>query len=153
METGLYVRSLDERGEVERAKRIKDQASKTPRARNIINLASAGFIEGYVVPVCKASADNAKRTYNDIVEDLPGIVFVSATMDVAKTMKIIDEKINNCEKYHWEINSISVNGLNSCIGTIQNVRDEISRKYPNLEVKYSSSEERNFSRAELKIYL
>lgn len=153
MKTGLYVRSLNKRNKVEHAKLVRDRASRTPRARNIINLASAGFIEGYVVPVCKADENNAKNIYNDIVEDLPSIVFVNASMDVAKTMEIIEKKINDCEKYHWEISSISVNGLNSCVETILKVRDEIEKKYPTLKMTYNSSEGEGFRRGELRILL
>ena len=132
---------------------MRDRASKTPRARNIINLASAGFIEGYVVPVCQADSNNAQKIYNDIVEDLPGIVFVNSSMDVPRTMEIIEEKINDRERYHWEINSISVNGLNSCVKTILRVRDEMKKKHPDLKMVYNSSEEDGFERGELRILL
>lgn len=153
MKTGLYVRSLNERGEMERAKRIRDQASNNTRARNIINLASAGFIEGYVAPVCSASGNDAKKVYDEIVEDLPGIVFVNASMGIADAMKIIDEKIKNREKYHWEINSISVNGLNNCLTTIEKVHKEVKKQYPNLETNYTTSVGSGFSKGELKIIL
>lgn len=153
MKTGLYVKSLNKRKKTERAKQVRDRASRTPRARNIINLASAGFIEEYVVPVCKADENNAKKIYNDIVENLPGIVFVNTSMGIARTMEIIEEKINNRERYHWEINSISVNGLNSCVKTILEVRDEMKKKYPDLKMIYNSSEEDGFERGELKILL
>lgn len=151
METGLYVRSLDRRGKTEVAKQVQDRASKTPRARNIINLASAGFIEDYVVPVCQAGGDNARKIYNDIVEDLPGFVFVNAAMGVSDTMKLVEKKMNDRIKYHWEISSISVNGLNSCVDTIKKARDEIKNKYPDLKVSYIVTEEPSLIRGELKI--
>ena len=153
METGLYVRTLDNRGMIDSAKEIRDKASKTPRARNIINLASAGFIEGYVVPVCQADENNAKKIYDEIVEELPGIVFVNASMDVSRTMEIIEKKMNDRAKYHWEINSILVTGLNSCMGTISDVREKIKEKYPNLRTSYTATDEPSFSRGELKINL
>ena len=153
MKTGLYVRSLNERGRIEDAKRVRDNASRSARARNIINLASAGFIEGYVVPVCQASGGDATKVYSEIVEELPGIVFVNANMGIAEAMAIIDGKIRNREKYHWEINSISVNGLNKCVKVISDVREEIGKKYPDLKMSYTVNDESNFCRCELKIIL
>lgn len=153
MKTGLYVRSLNERGRMDDAKRIKDNASRSVRARNIINLASAGFIEGYVVPICRAGGDDARKIYNEIVERMPGTVFVNAGMGVGDTMDIIEEKIKNRELYHWEVDSISVNGLNNCVKTIERVRDEIKRKYSNFEISYSTNESAGITSAELKIRL
>lgn len=46
MRTGLYVRSLNESDKTADAKRIKDNASRSARARNIISLVSAGFMKG-----------------------------------------------------------------------------------------------------------
>ena len=151
MRTGLYVRSLNERGKTEDAKRIKDNASRTARARNIINLASAGFIEGYIVPICRAGGDDAKKIYDEIVEKMPGTVFVNAGMGVQETMNIIEEKIRNRELYHWEVDTISVNGLNKCVRTIESVRENIRKKYPNLKMGYTMNESSGLISAELKI--
>ena len=155
MRTGLYARSLNERGKTEDAKRVRDNASRSERARNIINLASAGFIEGYVVPICRAGGDDAQKIYNEIVEKMPGTVFVNAGMGVRDTMEIIEEKIKNRELYHWEVESISVNGLNKCVKTIERVRDEIRKKYPDLEMSYSTNESvgAGLVSAELKVKL
>lgn len=153
MRTGLYVRSLNERGKTEDAKRIKDNASRTARARNIINLASAGFIEGYIVPICRAGGDDAKKIYDEIVEKMPGTVFVNAGMGVQETMNIIEEKIRNRELYHWEVDTISVNGLNKCVRTIESVRENIRKKYPNLKMSYTMNESSGLISAELKIML
>lgn len=153
MRTGLYVRSLNERGKTEDAKRIKDNASRTARARNIINLASAGFIEGYIVPICCAGGDDAKKIYDEIVEKMPGTVFVNAGMGVQETMNIIEEKIRNRELYHWEVDTISVNGLNKCVRTIESVRENIRKKYPNLKMSYTTNESSGLISAELKIML
>jgi len=153
MRTGLYVRSLNERGKTEDAKRIKDNASRTARARNIINLASAGFIEGYIVPICRAGGDDAKKIYDEIVEKMPGTVFVNAGMGVQETMNIIEEKIRNRELYHWEVDTISVNGLNKCVRTIESVRENIRKKYPNLKMSHTMNESSGLISAELKIML
>lgn len=153
MRTGLYVRGLNERGKTEDAKRIKDNASRTARARNIINLASAGFIEGYIVPICRAGGDDAKKIYDEIVEKMPGTVFVNAGMGVQETMNIIEEKIRNRELYHWEVDTISVNGLNKCVRTIESVRENIRKKYPNLKMSYTMNESSGLISAELKIML
>lgn len=153
MRTGLYVRSLNERGKTEDAKRIKDNASRTARARNIINLASAGFIEGYIVPICRAGGDDAKKIYDEIVEKMPGTVFINAGMGVQETMNIIEEKIRNRELYHWEVDTISVNGLNKCVRTIESVRENIRKKYPNLKMSHTMNESSGLISAELKIML
>lgn len=55
MRTGLYVKKLIDDGDGQNAKRIRDNACRnSQRARNIINLVSAGFLDEYILPIYQA---------------------------------------------------------------------------------------------------
>lgn len=101
MQTGLYVRFLNQSGKNDDAKRIRENASRnSQRARNIINLTSAGFLEGYIVPICKEDDKFSKEQYEEIVEEMPSFVFVNSSMSVSETLELIYKKIENKERYH-----------------------------------------------------
>ena len=155
--TGLYIKKLNESGEVSRAKRVREQATKnaSQRSRNVINLASAGFYENYIIPLCENKTnDDAIEMYNEITKDLPGIVFVNSNMDEDDVLKIVRRKIEEKENYHLEVKNISVNGLQKCCEIIKNVRDVVKQDYPNyLTTLMERDEENHIKRCELKIKL
>ena len=84
---------------------------------------------------------------------MPTLVFISQGMTVRKAMEIIEKRIQNKEQYHWEVKAISVNGLNSCIRTIERIKAEIAKKYPKLELEMIQKDVRGISRGELRIIL
>lgn len=154
MRTGLYVKKLIEEGDGQNAKRIRDNACRnSQRARNIINLVSAGFLDEYILPIYQANYDDAVERYNEIVEQMPSLVFVSQGMSAKKALAIVENKIRNKEQYHWEVKMISVNGLNTCIRTINKMKDEIEKKYPNFELEMMQRDVHGISRGELRIIL
>ena len=155
MITGLYVRHLNDAGNTEAAKRIRDRAAqRSQRVRNIINLTSAGFLEEYVVPILKADAENATTRYSEIVEEMPEMVFVSSSTTVPRAMELIEKKIRNKEKYEWKIEFISVNGLNQCIEKIEEIREEVNKKYPEYATSFQQSDNgKGLRRGELRIEL
>lgn len=154
MRTGLYVKKLNDDGNGQDAKRIRDNACRnSQRARNIINLVSAGFLDEYILPIYQANYDDAVERYNEIVEQMPTLVFVSQGMTVDKAMAIIEDKIRNKEQYHWEVKLISVNGLNRCIKIIYKIKDEIQAKYPEFELEMIQKDVHGISRGELRILL
>lgn len=152
MQTGLYVRFLNQNGKNDDARRIKENASRnSQRARNIINLTSAGFLEGYIVPICKEDNKFSKKQYEEIVEEMPSFIFVNSNMSVSETLELIYKKIENKEKYHWEIDHISVNGLNTCIEILKKVKKELSKNRPDLKLDLHENVTNDFRRGELVI--
>ena len=153
MQTGLYVRFLNQNGKSDDAKRIKENASRnSQRARNIINLTSAGFLEDYIVPICKKDNKFSKEQYEEIVEEMPSFVFVNSNMSVNETLELVNKKIENKEKYHWEIDHISVNGLNKCIDVLSELKKELGKTRPDLRLEFRENTTTYFRRGELLIW-
>ena len=136
LRTGLYVRYLSDNGHRDEAIKIKDESIRNnPRARNIINLASAGYFEEYIQPIFenndKVTFDNE---YEEVVNYLPEIIFVNNSMTVDKIMSELDKKLALSAQYHLQVQCIMINGLNQCVQRIRESEAIIREKYPTYKI-------------------
>lgn len=158
LRTGLYLRKLAQEGKHREAMLIKERAIRAnSRAKNIINLVSEGHFEGYIRPIFEASKDDIKEAqehYEEIVCDLPEIVFVYSGMGVADIVNKVKKKIDERERYHVEVKRVMVNGIGEqCVKNILCAQEEIAEIYPNYVLEFHESRIGKMRRARLEIRL
>lgn len=143
--TGLYLRYLDQRGDYEKLKRIRNGAIRDDlRTRNILNLVTAGYFKEYIMPVFeKENADKALEYYEEVVMYLPEIIFVYNDMSVDELIDKVDMKIRQRERYHVvKVKRIIVNGIGKhCIQIMAKAQMKLSEKYqyPEYDVSFNTS--------------
>ena len=153
LKTGLYVRELS-KTDIDRATKTRDHAAiRGKRARNIIDIAAAGYFESYFMPFFQIKPEEAFQEYEEIVESLPEYIIVHDDMSNQDVVSCFVDKITQKEKYHLQIESISIIGLNSNVDTIINSHSLLKEKYPDLEMLLSTAENDKFKQAKLIIVL
>lgn len=155
LRTGLYVSSLLATGQKKKAAGIRERAaSRSRRARNIINMASAGYFGTYIRPIFENSPlEKASAEYEEAVKYMPEMIFVNSGMTDGHVVNAIEEKIRKKEKYHLQVKKIIVNGLGSCVETIQKVEAILSKSHPEYEAGLEIKTSGNIRQGKLTITL
>lgn len=142
LRVGLYVKFLSEKGSKEEALRVKDGAIRgRQRARNIINLASAGYFESYIRPIFENNIGgaNPKEEYEEAVTYMPETVFVHNNMKAPEVLSEIEKRMEQREKYHMQVKCIMVNGLNSCVKIIYEVEATMRKEHPECNISVQTN--------------
>lgn len=144
LQVAFYIKYLFEIGDVDRALRTMESATRgNQRARNIINLASAGYFNDYIRPIFESGdRQDALDEYNYIVNFLPEIVFVSSNMEAYEIVRKIEDKFAQRKKNHAPAKKVTVNGIGHRCLELINKADKIIRE-KRLDV---DSEVQTFSR-------
>lgn len=141
VKTGLYIKEL-QKTDREKALKLKERASaRSRRAKNIINLATAGYFESYIRPILEKEEDNneALAEYEEIAEHSPEIIFVHNGMTDEKILSEITEKIARKNKYHLEVNKIIVNALGKSAERLDELSPTIEEAFKNYPVSKTTS--------------
>jgi hypothetical protein len=155
LRTGLYIRYLLANNLKEKALKTKDGAIRNnPRARNIINLASAGYFEDYIQPIYENNDEKTfQDEYEEVVNYLPEIIFVNNSMTVEKIITEIEEKLSRSQQYHIEVKCIMINGLNQSVAIIKDAEPKIRSKYPKLKITLQVDGSNELLRGKMRIDL
>jgi hypothetical protein len=159
LRAALYLRVTSEkRGEIAVLKgRIVQQYGM--RGRNVTNLCSAGYFEGWLKPLYedieKTEEDKAevlrifRKIYNNIVEELPWTVFVGFTSTEDGIKKEIIEKMENNKKYGIPFLNIHAIGKAN-ISKIHAVLPGVEKALQGVERYAREGENRIFVKLEIK---
>ena len=153
LKTGLYVRELA-KTDADRATKTRDHAAiRGKRARNIIDIAAAGYFENYFMPFFQSKPEEAFQEYEEIVEFLPEFIIVHGDMTKQDIVSCFADKIAQKEKYHLQFEYITIIGLNSSVDTIINSHSLLKENYPDLEMLLSTVEDDKIKQAKLIVVL
>ena len=154
LRTGLYIRMLSTKNK-RRATMIKERAvAGNRRARNIINMASAGYFENYIKPIFEnSSLEEATEEYENIVTFLPEFIFVNKTMGVDDIINGVQAKLDQKNKYHLRVQQIVINGLESCSDTIAMAEPKLAKQFPEYDLFIEKKKSGKLRQARLTISL
>ena len=154
LRTGLYIRQLSTTDK-KRAVAIKERAAiGNKRARNIINMASAGYFENYIKPIFENSPkDEANKEYENIVKYLPEFIFVNNAMSIQDIVDEVQSRLEQKEKYHLHVQQIIISGLESCADTISKAEPELTKRYPEYDLSMEKRKSGQLQQAKLTIIL
>lgn len=154
LRTGLYIRQLSTLDK-KRAVAIREKAViGNRRARNIINMASAGYFENYIKPIFENSTrEEATEEYEDIVRYLPEFIFVNNTMGVQDIINEVQTKLDQKEKYHLHVQQIIISGLGSCVDTITEAEPLLVDEYSGYDLSIEIKKSGRLRQARLTILL
>src|SRR3989338_8682572 len=102
LEASLFLRYIfNQGGEVSRLKRdIRERFGE--RGKNIANLCTAGYFEGFLMPLHNSSKERFSELYELTVSKSPFAVFVHASMKESEIMSELSLKLNTSKKYGLE---------------------------------------------------
>jgi hypothetical protein len=121
LESALFLRKCFRDGE--NVNKLKQDIRKRfgDRGNNIANLCSAGYFEGFLMPLYNQSKEDFKRIYEDIVANSMVTVFVYAQMKEEEIPAEIRQKLQISRKYgiKWihvhGIGTTNIQKIKSCI--------------------------------------
>ena len=128
LRVGLYVDYLAT-VDPQKAKTVRENSIRDARSRNIINLASAGYFETYIKPIYESDPSSFNVEYEEIVKYMPETVFVNNNMTVNDVVREVDKRICRSMRYHLDVRSVTVNGLNQSVKTIKEAEPILRDKY------------------------
>ena len=128
LRVGLYVDYLAT-VDPQKAKTVRENSIRDARSRNIINLASAGYFETYIKPIYESDPSSFNVEYEEIVKYMPETVFVNNNMTVNDVVREVDKRICRSMRYHLDVRSVTVNGLNQSVKTIKEAEPILLDKY------------------------
>lgn len=155
LRTGLFIKSLCNNEQFDRATNIKDNAIKDRRSRNVINLATAGYFESYIKPIFENNnIETATKEYEEVVRYLPEIVFVHNSMTPEDIIYEIEDKIRDKETYHLKVCKIMVNGIGKqCAQNISLAEQNLHKFYPNYKISVETHSLNNLFHCKMQIQI
>lgn len=155
LRTGLFIKSLCDNEQFDRATNIKDNAIKDRRSRNVINLATAGYFESYIEPIFENNnIETATKEYEEVVRYLPEIVFVHNSMTPEDIVYEIEDKIKDKETYHLKVCKIMVNGIGrQCAQNINLAEQNLHKLYPNYKTSVETRSLNNLFHCKMQIQI
>lgn len=155
LRTGLFIKSLCDNEQFDRATSIKDSATKDRRSRNVINLATAGYFESYIKPIFENNnIETATKEYEEVVRYLPEIVFVHNSMTAEDIIYEIEDKIRDKEAYHLKVCKIMVNGIGKqCAQNISLAEQDLHKLYPNYKTSIETHSLNNLFHCKMQIQI
>ncbi|MFH1895824.1 MAG: hypothetical protein ABIJ74_04620, partial [archaeon] len=109
LESSLYLRSEFKKGNDITKIKIDIIAKFGDRGKNICNLCSANYFEGFLIPLYNLSPEKFKELYQIVVEKTALTLFVSSNTSPEEITKSIISKLNISTKYGF--NFIHIHGI------------------------------------------
>lgn len=137
LERGLYEAYLLQQGEKEKSQQLKSTAVDRYglRAKNIINLASAGYFATHIRPLYEALSIQEyfdKRDfdgeYEQIISELPFTIFVNSGIGEDDIIKMLVEKAGRNIQYGVRKDTI-INGFGQSADRIELLIPELKKRY------------------------